>query len=181
MEVASAIQRGRTSANQAAGTSNSNARHQPTRPKHSLAPTLFNDANADHGEGSMEGQTGPESSELCQEGRLPVTNRVAIPAVPVDNDQRMQQDPLLDMPLPTQAIHSKRKRTNEVTTMREPEPQASWAPPDVPSAIPSREASQTPEPQRWSWANTRDKQKKERAKTRIQLTKLCSVCSKLKI
>ena len=70
MEMASAIQHGRrTSENKAAG-SNSNARHQPIHPKHSLTPTLLcssNDTNTDLGEGSSEVQTGPESSEPHQE------------------------------------------------------------------------------------------------------------------
>jgi len=180
MEVASAIQHGRRASENKAAGSNSNARHQqPTRPKHSLAPTLLcssNDTNADDlGEGtSMEVQKAPESSQLRQEGGVPVVPTVpdhgAISAVPVD-DQTMQQDPLLDTPLTTPAVDSTRNS-------------ASQAHPHVPSGttaatskFQSREVSQTPGPQRWSWANARDKRKRERARNRIQLTRLCSVCS----
>jgi len=188
MEVASAIQHGRTSANKPAAESNSNARHQFTHPEHSLAPTFLcssNDTNADLGE--MEAQTGPESSKLCQVG-VPVVptvdNRQANPVlpnrgptypVPVNDDQRAPQDPLFHTPLPSPGPDPTRNSINEETTMREPRSQASQAPPDTQSAIPSR-VSQTPGPQRWSWVNARDKQKRKRAKNRIQLTKLCSVC-----
>jgi hypothetical protein len=78
---------------------------------------------------------------------------------------------------PNLAIDSTRNSINKDTMMGEPQPKASPARPDVPAAIPRPEVSQTPGPQRWSWVNARDKQKRERAKKRIQLTKLCSVCS----
>ena len=153
MEVASAIQRGReTFAHKTAGTS-SNSRHQSTRPNHSLAPMLLCSTNGH----LREGSSGPESSELRQEGGPTVDNnqanpiqhhRDAISAVSVDDNQGMQQDP----------------------------------PPDIPaSEFPSRQVSETPDLQRWSWANARDKQRRERGKRRMTLTKLCSVRLNLSI
>jgi hypothetical protein len=137
MEVASAIQRGKESfTHKTAGTSSSNSRHQPTRPNHSLAPLI-----------------------QCSSPILP--NHGAISTVSLDDDQRMQQDPLLDTPLPTPA------------------------PPDVPAAatseFPSRQVSQTPDLQRWSWVNARDKKRRERSKKRMTLTKLCPVRLNLSI
>jgi len=161
MEVASAIQHGRdTFAHKAAVTSRSNSRHQPTCPNHSLTPLLLCSSNATNGH-LGEGSSGPESSELRQEGGPTVDNTQAnsilpnhgaISAVSVDIDQGMQQDPLFDTPLPTPVI---KNTTNKDTTMQEP--QDSRVPPDVPavatSEVPSRQVSQTPGPQRWSWAN----------------------------
>lgn len=188
MEVASAIQRGReTFAHKTAGTSSSNSRHQPTCPDHSLAPLLLCSSNATNGHPG-EGMSGPE---LRQEGSPTVDNTQgnpirphhdAISAASVDDNQGMQQDPLVDTPLPTPVI---KNTTNKSTTMQEPQPQNSRVRPDVPAAgtseFPSRQVSQTPDLQRWSWGNARDKQRRERGKKRITLTKLSSVRLNLSI
>jgi hypothetical protein len=163
MEVATAIQRGRkTLVQKIAGTTSTNSHHQPTHPDHTLAPLLLCSSNPTNGH-LGEGSSGPESSELHQEWGPTVDNTQANPILPNHgaisaDDQGMQQDPLLDTPLPTPV------------------------PPDVPAAatseFPSRQVSQTP---RWSWMNARDKQRRERSKKRITLTKLCSVRLNLSI
>jgi hypothetical protein len=112
MEVASAIQHGRESfTHKTTGTSSSNLCHQSTRPNHSLAPLLLCSSNATNGH-LGEGSSGLELSELHQEGGPTVDNtqtnpilpnHSAISAVSLDDDQGMQQDPLLDTPLPTPA------------------------------------------------------------------------------
>lgn len=170
MEVASAIQHGRRTLT------------------HKTARALLcssNDTNSHLGEGSSkEVQIRPELSELHQERGVPdiptvdnmqanliLPNRGTTSAISVDDDQGMQQDPLLETPLSTPlstpVIES---TTNEGSTMQEPQPQV---PPDVSEFT----STQTPGPQRWSWVNIRDKQRRERGKNRMKLTKLCSVCS----
>ena len=161
MEVASAIQRGKESfTRKTPGTSSSNPRHQPTRPNHSLAPSFLCSSNATNGH-LGEGSSGLELSKPHPVNYPILPNHGAISTVSLDNDQRMQQVPLVDTLLPTPA------------------------PPDVPAAItsefPSRQVSQTPDLQRWSWVNARDKKRRERSKKRITLTKLCSVRLNLSI
>jgi hypothetical protein len=163
MEVASAIQRGRESfIHKTAVTSSSNPRHQSTRPNHSLAPLFLCSSNATNGH-LGEGSSGLEGDPTVDNTQVNPNppNHGAISAISLDDDQTMQQDPLLNTPLPTPA------------------------PPDVQAAatseFPGHQVSQTPDLQRWSWVNTRDKQRRERGKKRITLTKLCSVRLNLSI
>jgi len=115
----------------------------------------------------------------------------------VDEDHTMRapqlqpEDPVPDMVLPSMTTSSRRDDVNNDQIMQELQQQDHILPissttgdaqhlsnPTVEETTPpSRETSQTPRPQRWSWENAQVKQKGERAKKRVQLTALHSVCS----